>query len=257
MKDKKLYIILIVIILIFFVVMFLLFGLDELKKEGYDTTIIVENDTVWVYNNKRWSNTTSYDELNWKEYDVYLDNKKNGNYSLWYSDKWYAFNSKKEAVSLEGSLLAIKSNINIPVSSFDNSEIDNYSYVYSVLEENKLPNDSKFTVSKKVVLDYDNDGEEEVFYLISNAFPLDFKPEKIFSIVFMVKDDEIYPLYTNISKYTGYNGCRPYFSGFIDVDENSKYEVILSCAKYSVSGVSRMLYEFKNNEFKILISNNK
>jgi len=36
------------------------------------------------------------------------------------------------------------------------------------------------------------DEKLEDFYLISNAFPLDFDPEKIFSIVFMVKNEKIY-----------------------------------------------------------------
>ena len=79
---------------------------------------------------------------------------------------------------------------------------------------------------------------------------------KIFSLVFMVKNNEIYPIYTNITSNTGYNGCKPYFRAFVDVDNDSKYEFILSCAKYSASGTTNMLYEFKDKEFKILISNN-
>lgn len=257
MKDKKVYIVLIAIILIFFLIMFLVFGLDEIRKESYDTTIIVEDDTVWTYKNKGWSNLSVYDDLNWKKYDVYLDNKKNNNYYLWYSDKWYVFNAKKEAVKRDGKLLAIKTNHDISVYDFEASEIEDYAYVNEVLEDNGLSTDNKYTVKKKIVLDYDNDGIEEEFYLISNTFSLDYDPDKVFSIVFMVKNDEIYPIYTDISENTGFNGCRPYISSFIDVDSDSKYEFILSCAKYSVSGVTRMLYEYKNNEFKILISNNK
>ena len=54
-----------------------------------------------------------------------------------------------------------------------------------------------------------------------------------------------------------FNGCKPYFNSFIDVDNDSRYEFILNCAEYSTNGVSRMLYKYDNNEFKILISNNK
>lgn len=257
MKSNKIYIILIAIILIFFVVMFLVFGLDELRKEEYDSTIIVGNDTVWTYKNKSWSNNTSYNSINWKKYDVYLNNEKNGNYYLWYSDKWYAFDDKKEAVLLDGDLLAIKSNYDISVYDFQDSDIDDYSYAYKMLEKNKISTNSLYTVNKKIELDFDNDGNEETFYIISNAFPMDFNPSKIFSIVFMVKNDKIYPIYTNISENKGFNGCRPYFSGFIDVDNNSDYEFVLSCSQYSVKGISRMLYDFDGDKFKILISNNK
>jgi len=257
MKKNKVYIVLIAVVIIFLLVMFLLFGFDELKKESYDTTIVVGDDTLWVYNNKSWSRVSKFDQFNWKKFDVYTNNEKIGNYYLWYSNKWYVFDDNKEAVLTDGDLLGVSANYDISVYNHSISEIDDYSYVYSVLEDNDLPTSSKFTSNYKVVLDIDNDGIEEEFYVISNAFPMDFNPTKIFSIVFMVKDEKIYPIYTNISNNSGFNGCKPYFSSFIDVDEDSKYEVILSCAKYSTSSVSRILYKFNNKEFKILISNNK
>lgn len=257
MKMKKAYIILIIILVIFFLVMFFVFGLDNIKKNSYDTTIIVGEDTIWVYKKQKWMNTFKYEDFNWKEYDVYLNNEIKGNYYLTYNDKWYAFDNKKNAILLDGDLLAIKSNYDISVSNFDTNEISDLSYVNRVLEDNKISKTSKFTVSHKIDFDYDNDGEEEEFYVISNAFPMDFDPEKIFSLVFMVKDKEIYPIYTDISDNTGFNGCKPYFNSFIDVDNDSRYEFILNCAKYSTNGVSRMLYKYDNNEFKILISNNK
>lgn len=256
MKSKKVYIVLIVLMVIFFLIMFLIFGLDELKKEGLDATIIVDKDTVWTYSERSWIRQTSFNEYNWKKYDVYMNNEKAGNYYLWYSDKWYAFDDKKNAVMLDGDLLAINANYDVPVYNFQKNEIDNYYQVNKVLEDNKLPTDVEYTVNHKVEFDYDGDGEIEEFYVVSNAFPIESNPKKIFSFVFMVKGDNVYPIYTNISNNTGFNGCRPYFSGFIDVDKDNKYEFILSCAEYSVSGVSRMLYDFDNNKFKILISNN-
>ncbi len=258
MRGKKTYIVLIIIMLIFFLIMFVVFGLDNIKKESYDTTIIVGKNTVWSYKNKKWINISKpYDKLNWKKYNVYLNNEYNGNRYLWYSDKWYIFDSKKNALKLEGDLLAYKSNYDISIYNFETSKIDDYFYVNSVLEENNLPSDSQYTSNYKIEFDYDNDGKEEEFYLITNAFPMEGEPEKIFSIVFMVKNEEIYPIYNNISNNTGFNGCKPYFNTFIDVDNDSKYEFILSCAKYSVSTTTDILYKFEDNEFKILISNNK
>ena len=257
MKMKKVYIVLIVILLVFFLVMFLVFGLDNIKKNSYDTTIIIGKDTIWTYKNQKWINNHNYEKLNWKKYDVYLNNEKKGNYYLMYNDEWYAFDNKKNAVLLDGDLLAINSNYDVSVSSFEMDEIDDLSYVYSVLEDNKLSKTNKFTVNYKIVLDYDNDGVNEEFYVVSNTFPTNFNPDKIFSLVFMVKDEEIYPIYTDISDNTGFNGCRPYFNSFIDVDNDSKYEFILNCAKYSTNGITKMLYKYNKNEFKILISNNK
>lgn len=258
MRTKKAYIILIAIIIIFSLVVFLVFGLDNIKKEGYKTTIILGEDGVLSLENNSWSYDSNFAGLNWKKYDVYINNEKVGRYYLWHNNKWYAFDNSKNAVILdEGDLLAINSNIDVPVYNFSTDDIDDYTYVYEVLENNGISKTNDYTSSHKIVFDYDNDGEDEEFYIVSNAFPLDFDPDKIFSLVFMVKNEEIYPIYTDVSDNSGLNGCKPYFNAFLDVDNDSKYELILSCAEYSVSNTNTMLYKFENKEFKKLISNNK
>ena len=257
MKSKKIYIVLIAILIIFCVIMFLVFGVGELKKSVQNTTIIVGNDTMWTYNNRKWDSLLSYDDINWKKFDIYSDNQMVGNYYLWYSDGWYVFDENKNAVTIDGDLLGIDSNVDISVSDFNTIEIDDYSYVYDVLKESNLPTDSKYTFTKKVIFDFDNDGVEEEFYLISNVFPVDFDPDKVFSIAFMVKNEKIYTIYKDINDNIGFNGCLPYITSFIDADDDSKYEIILSCDKYSTLGTTKMLYEFKNGQFNMLISNNK
>ena len=258
MSKKKTYIILIVIILVFFLVMFSLFGIDNLKKNKYNTTLIVGDSTVWRYNKKNWINVTSKEDildLNWEKYNVYLNNEEFGKYSLWHDDKWYAFDSKKNAINMDGNILAYKANYDISVFNFSEEEIDNYDVVKQVLEENDIDINSKFTISYKVSFDYDNDEEIEEFYLVTNTFPIDFSPDKIFSLVFMVDGDSIYPIYTDIGNNDVYGGCRPYFTSFLDVDNDKNYEFILSCSRYSVSKPIDMLYDFVDNEFKIIISN--
>ena len=74
MISKKLYIIIITVFVVFFVVMFGMFGIDELRKEGLDLTIIMGNRSVWKYNNKKWihlSSNSSKANLNWQKYHVY------------------------------------------------------------------------------------------------------------------------------------------------------------------------------------------
>lgn len=258
MRTKKIYIILIVIVLVFFLVMFALFGVDNLRKEKYNTTLIVGNDTVWTYKRKRWiniTNSTSRADLNWDKYKVFVSNEELGDYLLWYSDKWYAFDDNKKPIKIDGSLIAYKANYDMNIYKFTEEKIDDYRYVYDVLKENGLDVESKFTASYKVSLDFDNDESKEDFYLITNTFPMDFNPDKIFSIVFMVDDGNIYNIYTDISNNSGFNGCKPYFTSFIDVDNDKDLELILSCSQYSVSNRIDMLYKFDNNEFKIKISN--
>ena len=259
MRKKSTYIVLLVSLIAFFLVMFLVFGLDNIKKEKYATTLLVGDDTVWTYSNKKWNNiskVTTIKDLSWKKFNVYNDNKKVGNYYLWRDeDRWYAFDDKKNAIPMSGEFFAYDANYDIDVSDFTEEEITDRTYVNQVLEENDLSPSSKTSTEYMIRFDYDNDGVEEEFYLISNVFALDFTPETSFSIVFMVKNDQVYYIYKDISTNRIYNGCMPYFTTFLDSDDDGNYEFVLSCARYSVSGVVKMLYKNEKGEFKILISN--
>lgn len=258
MRKRRTYIIILIILISFFLIMFLMFGIDNIRQDNYTTTLIVGDSTTWTNYKKKWINVDTNDsiqKLNWKEYNVYVDNKKNGKYLLWYGDKWYVFDKKKNAVNLDGGLFAYRSNHSIDVIDFTGEEIDDRTYIDYVLEDNDLSLSSQFTSEFKTSFDFDNDGLKEDFYIISNAFPLDFEPEKIFSLVFMVKDSNVYYLYNDISKNNSFNGCKPFFTTFLDVNSDKVYEIILSCGRYSSLKQVDMLYKFENNEFKIAISN--
>ena len=234
MVSKKVYVVLLIIIAVFFAFMFLTFGVDNVKQNNYTSTIIVGNSTVWDYSNKNWVNvraTTSIEKLNWNKFLVYSNNEKVGEYSLWHDDKWYVFDDDRNSVKLDGDLLAISANFDVKVLPFQLEQLNNndMKYVYSVLQKNGLSVDNKFTSLGKVRVDFDNDGVVENFYVMSNVFATDFIPKMIFSIVFMIKDDSIYYIYNDISQNRSYNGCKPYFNSFIDVNNDNKYEFILSC----------------------------
>ena len=259
MSKNKTYIKIIIFIAVFFVIMFALFGVDNIRKNGYTTVLIVGDNTVWYYKKQNWvnySNSSFSSDLDWQKYTVYLDNEKFGDYLLWHDDKWYAFDDKKNAISMNGKLLAYKSNHKISIHKFTEETIDDMTPVYQVLENNGLDKDSKFTSSYKVSFDYDNDDVEEEFYIISNAFPIGYDPSKTFSIAFMVDGDNIYPIYTDVSNNVStFDGCKPYYNTFLDVDNDKKYEFVLSCSRYGISDTVDMLYKNEDNEFKIIISN--
>lgn len=260
MVSKKVYIVLLMIIAGFFTFMFLTFGVKNVKESNYTSTIIVGNSSVWDYSNKNWMNlrsNTSIDKLNWNKFLVYTNNEKVGEYSLWHDDKWYVFDDDRNSVKLDGDLLAISANFDVKVLPFQLEQLNNedMKYVYSVLKKNNLSLDNKFTSIGKVRVDFDNDKEVENFYVMSNVFATDFTPNMIFSIVFMIKDNSIYYIYNDISENRSYNGCKPYFNSFIDVNNDNQYEFILSCGRFGSNDQIDMLYEFEENAFKIAISN--
>lgn len=260
MKQKRRYIVLFIILAIFFLIMFLSFGLSNIKEGKYATTILLGDNTVWRYSDRGWldlKSQSSIDKLNWQKYKVFIDNREVGNYFLWHDDKWYAFDEKRNAINLEnGNFLAYSANFNLKVSDFEMEEISDRTYIDYVLKDNNLDINSLFTSSGKISLDFDNDNLEEDFYLISNAFSDEFYPETVFSIVFMVKNNEVFYIYKDISENRSFNGCKPYFNSFLDVDNDNNYEFILSCGRYSISEQVDMLYDFSKEEgFKIVISN--
>ena len=260
MREKKTYIVLIVVLVVFFLVMFVAFGIQNIKEGNQENILIIGNSSVFSHSDRKWYNVTDYStnsKTNWQKYNVFLDNKSVGTYSLWHDDKWYAFDDKKNAVLLDGRLFAYKANYNIDVYDYNSEVVDrNDPYVQKVLEENGIDSSSEFSSSSKISFDFDNDGVIEDFYLITNKFPLDFTPDFDFSLAFMVKNDTIYKIYRDvISSSNYYEGCKPYFNTFLDVNSDKQYELILSCGKYSVSGQIDMLYKFSDGEFKILISN--
>lgn len=258
MVKKRVYIVLLIVLVIFLIVMFMLFGTKTIKEEKISEILVVGDETVWKYSNKKWHNLTyksTLQDLSWKKYRVFENNKDIGNYYLWYSDKWYVFDNQRNAVKVDGDIFAYRSNFDLKVKDFSIENVDNYDFVNYVLESNDISISSEFTSIYKIDLDVDNDSNDETFYLISNAFPLDFQPEKSFSIAFMVKDNNIYYIYKDITANKGFNGCKPYYNTFLDVDQDNNIELILSCSKYSVSDRVDMLYKFEEDGFKILISN--
>ena len=49
MRSKKTYIVIIVFMIVFGLVLFLALGIDNIKKNKFDTVLVVGNNTVWTY----------------------------------------------------------------------------------------------------------------------------------------------------------------------------------------------------------------
>lgn len=258
MRKKKTYIIILIILALYFLVLYFTMGKENVEKEKYSTTIIVGDYTIWSLTGKNWMNLsseTSINKLNWNKYNVYMDNKKIGNYYLWKDDKWYIFDENKKAINQSGKMLAYISNHDIDILDYKEEQITDYSYVHQVLKENGISTSSLFTTNLQTKVDVDSDGTTETLYVISNAFALDYIPDTIFSIVFIEKNGMIEYLYKNIDQNRNFNGCKPYLNYILDVDKDQKYEIIISCGKYSAQKQLDMLYKQTENGFKIAISN--
>jgi len=257
-KKKNIYIAIIFVFLIYFVLLYLIWGRSEINKRKADIVFLIGENTIFQKINNKWYNITSassIENLNWQKYHVYISGMSAGSYYLWHSDKWYLFDKNKNPYNYSGTFFAYDANVDVKVSDFEVGQIDTYQYIHQVLEENHLSSNQTYTTQSLTNFDIDNDGEKESFYVVSNAFDEENNPTHIFSFVFMVKENKIYLLYNSVEKNKMMNGCKPYISNFLDIDSDSRNELILACARYSVQEPIYMLYKFDSNEFKILITN--
>ncbi len=257
-KGRLKYIIIIVILIIYGSVMYLVFGVSESRERKAATTLLVGDSTVWNYSSRSWMNINTpslLSNFNWQKFNVYLDNQYFGKYLVWHDDKWYLFDNNKNAVSYQGNLFAYQADFNIDVVNLSTTDITDYTYVNTVLKNHGFDTTVEYTLKSVSKVDFDKDGVLEDFYVISNVFAEDFFPEKYFSFVFMVDNNNIYMLYEDVDKNEGVNGCKPGLYTVADFDNDKDYELILSCAKYSNQTPLMMLYEFKDNAFEIEISN--
>lgn len=247
-----------ILLVVFFVVMFLLFGVRNIQEDTFESVIVVGEDTAWVLRNRRWlylRSGVSRQKLDGENFHIFDDNKELGVYNIQYDHEWLVQDKRGNAVSISGNLLAYRANYQMTVLPYEETQATADAYVKTVLKENELDENSEFSSIYKIPVDFDGDGLKEEFYIISNAFPLDFETTDTFSIAFMVKEGTIYYLYTDITRFSSLNACKPYYRSFIDSNYDGVAEVILSCGRYSATERVDMLYQFENNQFKLLISN--
>ncbi|HIR49177.1 MAG TPA: hypothetical protein IAB35_04275 [Candidatus Faecimonas gallistercoris] len=257
-KGKFKYIVIIVLLVIYCAGMYLVFGVDEAKERKASTTLLVGDSAVWNYSSREWMNISSQEMLSsfdWQEFHTYVDNQYFGDYYVWLDEQWYLFDSNRDAVSYQGNLFAYKADFEMDILRFNTVDITDFTYVQEVLKNYGLDPNSPHTLATVSSFDFDKDGVLENFYVISNVFATDFFPDKYFSFVFMVDNNNINVLYEDMDVNDGTNGCKPNIYTVADVDNDNNYEIILMCSRYSNQTPITMLYEYQDDSFKIEISN--
>ena len=254
--NKKYYI-LIAILIAYFLIIFLIFGLDNLKLEQRTATIFIDKETAWSLEKNKWNKIEIDNEkISNQKFNVFINNENIGNFYLEKKENWFLYDTSRNPYNYElGNFFAIRANYDVNVLNIKEQNISDINFIKKVLNDNGITESEELTVASQYEFDIDNDGVKEVFYAVGNAFSRETSPSKVFSIVFMKKDKEMYYLHKEIEMNDGQNGCKPYINTVIDLDSDFKYEIIVSCGYYSIQNRSDKLYTFKNNEFQLLASN--
>ncbi len=253
-KIEGKYKIVIVILVLYVGLMVVLFG-PSIFRGKTKSYLLIGSSAKWQFKDNKWKDITSneVDLYAWKDFDIFINRKKLGNYLVTYSeDQWYLFQKDRTPVNYEGDFLGIRSNQPYQVADFEKVDLEDSDMVYieKVLEDHGLDKTQNYTDSYKVKMDLDHDEEDETIYTITNMFPDDFAPATLFNFVF-VEDhgkiqmvDEMMDAFTNL-----YNQCKINLQHIIDVDGNGKYELILNCSYYSVQGTCTSMYEKQGSKY--------
>ena len=216
---KKKYFIGILFIIIITIII-LSYGVYQNYLNSQNTSIVTPNHII-TYSKKTWSKTNQLNSINWSKYDIYIDNKYIGNEYLVYDDILYMFNSKKEPINYNGFLIGLSNKVltmkRVEEKDYDERVVDAY------LENNNLSEYKETLITKKYVLDIDNDGTNEE------------------------KDNKIIDIYKKKDNTTGLYGCRITINAMFEL--NKENNLLVYCNKFSREEPDIYIYKYKNNKF--------
>ncbi len=255
-KNKKIYNIILIIAVIYIVIFFVFFFKKD-KGRGVNNYInlAVGNDALFVYKNKEWRNipTNNRANYNWNLFDIYDESEGLGKYYLIYSGVWNLMDNNKKKANLDFSnKLGISSDLKYNIRSFDKNTNNIDSYISAVFSKYDIVT-TNLTVNNVINIDIDRDSVEEQIYTISNVFSED-DSTKAFGFIFLVDNNEISMIYEKVYDNNSLdNTCKPYVSNILELD-NKNY-LMINCSYYSNLGKDVILYRYKNEKFKEIISN--
>ena len=170
------------------------------KDKNYNVSLIVNGIDYWKYNNKKWTNLETSDEIDWKKYDIYSSNKYiNSYYVTINNNKTYFFDSNNDSYDVEPPYLAITSKSNIKILNFKEVEFNDSdnNIINFYLRKIKINYEGEYSKQKKYITDINNDNKEDYLYIISNELYTD---KNVFYLVFAKYNNKIIAINNQINK---------------------------------------------------------
>ena len=239
--NKKVPIIIAVILFVIGIILYFVFR--ETKQEEVKSDInylVIGNESIWENKNNSWKKVT-YDDVNNKKLNVYIDNMYSGKYTLKYGKVWNLYDNSG-LVMYEDSFVAMSDvNWDIVNINIDSISKEDLIYINSVLNSKYSLED--ITLNEKVNVDLNNNGIIDTIINVGNLNRDGL--DKYFSLVYVlidgkkeilinedidVKDNLNYPIY-RINSLLRKNGLiniilhKGYFSE-AGTNGNSMYEII-------------------------------
>lgn len=239
--NKKVPIIIAVILFVIGIILYFVFRETKQKEVKSDINyLVIGNESIWKNKNNSWKKVT-YDDVNNKKLNVYIDNMYSGKYTLKYGKVWNLYDNSG-LVMYEDSFVAMSDvNWDIVNINIDSISKEDLIYLNSVLNSKYSLED--ITLNEKVNVDFNNNGIIDTIINVGNLNRDGL--DKYFSLVYViidgkkeilinedidVKDNLNYPIY-RINSLLRKNGLiniilhKGYFSE-AGTNGNRMYEII-------------------------------
>lgn len=182
--NKKVPIIIAVILFVIGIILYFVFR--ETKQEEVKSDInylVIGNESIWENKNNSWKKVT-YDDVNNKKLNVYIDNMYSGKYTLKYGKVWNLYDNSG-LVMYEDSFVAMSDvNWDIVNINIDSISKEDLIYISSVLNSKYSLED--ITLNEKVNVDFNNNGIIDTIINVGNLNRDGL--DKYFSLVYVIID---------------------------------------------------------------------
>lgn len=244
------------------IIMFLLISINVIiiiynYYDNNKSILIVGSNTIIEYKNNKISkikqNTSINKRFNYKKFNVYNDGSFEECYIDFskYSDddsSYIVYDSGLQEIELSNNLIAYTGNLNISIENASlNYEMNDNDQ--SIIE--RYLNEEEYNLDElnfsKVEIDMNNDSKKETIYTINNFNSIE-SSNTTFCYVFLVDNGNIIDIKrekVNSSKYYIINASS--FSNAIDIDNDGKYEIVLS-SYYDESTPYYEFYKYENGK---------
>ena len=239
--NKKVPIIIAVILFVIGIILYFVFRETKQEEVKLDINyLVIGNESIWENKNISWKKVT-YNDVNNKKLNVYIDNMYSGKYTLKYGKVWNLYDNSG-LVMYEDSFVAMSDvNWDIVNINIDSISKEDLIYINSVLNSKYSLED--ITLNEKVNVDFNNNGIIDTIINVGNLNRDGL--DKYFSLVYViidgkkeilinedidVKDNLNYPIY-RINSLLRKNGLiniilhKGYFSE-AGTNGNRMYEII-------------------------------
>lgn len=254
-KKKKSYYIVFILLFLYLLFMFYFFVIPSSHKSSRKMYIMVDNTAKWKFEGKKWEDIKSTESnlYDWQEFSIYKRGNYLGKYYLLYNDQFLWYDKNRHPIQKNGStMLAVRSNQDFKVAEYSTTTIslEDMSYVDEILQQYNIST-REIIFQEAFSYDLDSDGNQEKIFTVSNLFEPNYAPDKIFSFIFVVKNDRITVVSSMVDTLDKKNEhCRSYVHSLVDTNQDGNYEFITGCGYYNSTKNCVEMFEYQKNQYK-------